>query len=243
VQGASGWPNRDVPGGLSYKRTLRNLQKNTTYEYKMRAYYTDGTKGDWTGIETFTTIDGCTAPANIHLTLLSTDRAYIAWDTAGISNKVKIRIKEVVSGNQVCNQFVALPINIKRKFGLSPNTAYVADMKTFCNDGTYRSAWSSPLYFTTFQGARLEGATAIEGMIVYPNPSRSIFNINFTSDEVQSIKVNIVDMMGQVVISEDLGDFVGEYHKQFDLSTYSKGVYFMNIQTNTELINQKLMLQ
>ena len=37
--------------------------------------------------------------------------------------------------------------------------------------------------------------------------------------------------------------FVGEYTKQVDLATYTKGVYFLEITTDNGVINKKLILQ
>jgi len=40
-----------------------------------------------------------------------------------------------------------------------------------------------------------------------------------------------------------LNEFVGEYTKQVNLSTYTKGVYFLEITTDNGVINKKLILQ
>ena len=42
---------------------------------------------------------------------------------------------------------------------------------------------------------------------------------------------------------EELQQFVGEYVKQVDLNTYSKGIYFLEIETQQGVINKKLTLQ
>ena len=90
---------------------------------------------------------------------------------------------------------------------------------------------------------RLEGGSAITNLNVYPNPSRDIFNLRFTSEDVQNLDVRIINVIGEVVYTENLQQFVGEYTKQVDLSTYTKGVYFLEITTDNEVINKKLMLQ
>ena len=45
--------------------------------------------------------------------------------------------------------------------------------------------------------------TALE---VYPNPSRDIFNVSFTSEEVQTINVKVVNVI-EVVYTENLEEF------------------------------------
>ncbi|MBT7726372.1 MAG: T9SS type A sorting domain-containing protein, partial [Flavobacteriales bacterium] len=83
----------------------------------------------------------------------------------------------------------------------------------------------------------------INNLDVYPNPSRDIFNVSFTSEDVQDLDVRIINVIGEVVYTENLNKFVGEYTKQVDLSTYTKGVYFLEITTDNGVINKKLILQ
>ena len=86
------------------------------------------------------------------------------------------------------------------------------------------------------------GAT-ISNLDVYPNPSRDMFNVTFTSEDVQDLEVRVINIIGEEIIKEDLQQFVGEYVKVIDLNNYDKGVYLLEITTNKGVINKKLMLQ
>ena len=90
---------------------------------------------------------------------------------------------------------------------------------------------------------RLEGGSAIANLDVYPNPSRDIFNVTFTSEDAQDLEVRVLNIVGEVVYTENLQQFVGEYTKQIDLSNNAKGIYFLEIETNDGVINKKLILQ
>ena len=68
------------------------------------------------------------------------------------------------------------------------------------------------------------GSDAIANLDVYPNPSRDVFNVAFTSEEVQDLDVRVVNVVGEVIYTEGK-KFVGEYTKAIDLATYTK-VYF-----------------
>ena len=67
--------------------------------------------------------------------------------------------------------------------------------------------------------------------------------MSFTSEDVQDLDVRVINVVGEVVYTENLEQFVGEYTKSLDLATYTKGVYFLEITTNNGIINKKLMLQ
>ena len=67
--------------------------------------------------------------------------------------------------------------------------------------------------------------------------------MTFTSEIIQDFKLRIVNLLGGELINEDLQKFIGEYTKQIDLTTYTKGIYFLEIETNDSIINKKLILQ
>ena len=126
--------------------------------------------------------------------------------------------------------------------GLNTGAEYEWGIRTFCGEtSTWKSPWAAGPNFTAGSAARVEAPVA--NLDVYPNPSRDLFNVTFTSDEAQTISVKVVNMIGETVFVEDLTEFVGQYTKSIDLSVQPKGVYFLEITTNTGGINKKIVLQ
>ena len=70
-----------------------------------------------------------------------------------------------------------------------------------------------------------------------------MFNISFTSEQLQDLRVRVLNVIGEVMITEDLQQFVGEYTKQINLEENAKGIYFLEIETDNGIINKKLILQ
>ena len=83
----------------------------------------------------------------------------------------------------------------------------------------------------------------IANLTIFPNPSRDKFNITFTSETIQNLKVRILNVIGEELINENLEQFIGEYTKQINLTNNAKGIYFLEIETNDGIINKKLILQ
>jgi hypothetical protein len=83
----------------------------------------------------------------------------------------------------------------------------------------------------------------INSIKVYPNPSTGVFNITFTSESTQDLKVRVTSLLGENIVLEDLKQFVGEYIKKINLKDNSKGTYFLEIETDDGVINKKLILQ
>ena len=84
---------------------------------------------------------------------------------------------------------------------------------------------------------------SLTNLSIYPNPSRDVFNVRFTSEDVQDLRVRIMNIIGEELINENLEQFVGEYTKQIDLTNNAKGIYFLEIETIDGVINKKLILQ
>ena len=99
------------------------------------------------------------------------------------------------------------------------------------------------MFWTQPKSIRMGEEYGISNLDVYPNPSRDIFNVSFTSEEVQDITVRVMNMLGEEIIKEDMQKYEGEYVKSIDLNRYNKGVYLLEIITNNGTINKKLILQ
>jgi hypothetical protein len=67
--------------------------------------------------------------------------------------------------------------------------------------------------------------------------------VTFTSEDVQDLEIRVINIVGEVVYTEDLQQFVGEYTKSINLTTNAKGIYFLEIETDDGVINKKLILQ
>ena len=83
----------------------------------------------------------------------------------------------------------------------------------------------------------------IDRLVIYPNPSRDIFNIEFTSLLRQNLEIRIINSIGEIIYLENLENYNGKYSKAINLKEYSKSFYFLEITTNGGIINKKLILQ
>ena len=83
----------------------------------------------------------------------------------------------------------------------------------------------------------------LEKFKIYPNPTSSIFNIEFSVHLVNDVSIRIFNIIGENIFYDNADLFSGKYFKQYDLSSYSKGVYHIEIRTDNGIINKKLILQ
>ena len=176
-------------------------------------------------------------------------KARFTWDTTGayIFARVALRVDTTNASWLTAGGFgVYYPTLSANKFGLVSGQSYRAQGRTFCDPSitAYRSpTWTSPVFWTQPGTIKLEGGASINNLDIYPNPSRDVFNISFSSDKTQDLCIRILSVVGAEVYNETKDQFIGEYTKQISLDDYGKGIYFLEINTATGLINKKLILQ
>ena len=256
-QGTSVWSSKTMAGsglcifGLNTtSKIILGLTPSTTYEYYMKAWYCGGGSSGWSTLQTFTTLDECLNVSNVVVTTPTTTKATFTWNLPADPYsfvRLKLRVDTTGSAWTTAGGFgVFYPATTKNKNGLVPGTTYRASARTWCDaaGGAYRSAlWSPFVFFTMPNAIKVDGGTTtINNLDVYPNPSRDVFNVNFTSEDVQDLEVRVINVVGEVVYTENLEQFVGQYTKAIDLATYTKGIYFLEITTNDGVVNKKLIV-
>jgi len=86
----------------------------------------------------------------------------------------------------------------------------------------------------------LEEFNEIEGLVISPNPSNSIFNINWTQG--RDFSIAIFDITGRLVLQEkNSSPAIKRF--ELDMSKYSKGIYFAKIKVDDSISTKKLILK
>ena len=82
----------------------------------------------------------------------------------------------------------------------------------------------------------------IDDLVVYPNPSKGLVNIQFTSTAIKDINIRVTNLLGEVMFEDELIHFKGSYKTNIDLANQPKGIYLLEIETNTGRVNNKLII-
>lgn len=77
---------------------------------------------------------------------------------------------------------------------------------------------------------------------LYPNPNNGEFDVMFETSVNDDYTVEILNSIGQVVATEQLSDFSGQYNRHFDLSGFGKGVYLMTIRNQENKMVKRLVV-
>jgi hypothetical protein len=265
--GTNAWSQKNIASPTGYDavtgicnstqktdKNIYNLNLGTTYQWEVKIWYCDAGATNWVVGPNFTTLGECPNVGNLTSYGANPNKATFDWDNSNGSYefvRIRMRVDSIsnVSTSDCCNvggTGVSYGTFTKNKSGLVAGETYRGQARTWCdpNGGAYNSlSWTPLVTWTQPTASRVDGAEAITNLDVYPNPSRDVFNISFTSEQVQNLKVKVLNVVGEILIDEDLQQFIGEYTKQIDLTNNAKGIYFLEIKTNDGIINKKLILQ
>ena len=55
--------------------------------------------------------------------------------------------------------------------------------------------------------------------------------------------LKLTNVLGEVIYSESLTNFIGQYNNEIDLNKNPKGIYFLEISSPTNSYSKKIILQ
>ena len=88
-----------------------------------------------------------------------------------------------------------------------------------------------------------EKELGIESFKVYPNPNDGYFTIEIESYKAEDIVLEIVNISGQVIQTQHVESLIGKRVIDVNLSELSKGLYFVKLIVNNEIISRRVIVQ
>lgn len=77
---------------------------------------------------------------------------------------------------------------------------------------------------------------------IYPNPAQSYITIEFDLTETKNVSIEIKNILGQTVKTIDNNAFSNGVNKiEFDVSEFSKGLYFVHLQSENGILSKKFI--
>ncbi len=78
---------------------------------------------------------------------------------------------------------------------------------------------------------------------LYPNPSSGSFIVELSLEEIQNIELQVLSINGKLVWSENYMNQVGNLLYPINIEDKVKGIYILNIFTETRQINKRFIIQ
>ena len=248
------YANGDASGNINVLKG--NFSASTSYEWHTKSWCTGNVDVDgnsdpqyhsgWGEFSSFITEEICDKlPINLSTSSNGANTAItMSWDLplSGTPDHYFLELNNDITGQQWQWNNIAGEQTSKTKFNLSSGD-YSWRIRGACgeNGTSWATIFTQPEYYT-LGGDRLGVSSVINDLEIYPNPSRDIFNVEFSTDEAQEVEIIVVNSIGQEIFNERV-EVDGQYIKQIDLSNYSKGIYNLSIKTFVETISHRIILQ
>jgi PKD repeat protein len=95
----------------------------------------------------------------------------------------------------------------------------------------------------TVLGTGVEELAEGQNLNIAPNPSNGQFALTFTTTSNQNVNIKFLNISGQVVAEEYVGNVSGTIKRSFDFAEMAKGVYMIQIVTNENVITRRVILE
>jgi hypothetical protein len=79
-------------------------------------------------------------------------------------------------------------------------------------------------------------------LIVYPNPNNGKFMLDLSSKNYVDAELQILNNVGQLIMAKSI-EFSSSYNESFDMKKLSKGVYYIRLLTDNEILTGKFIIQ
>ncbi|MDP4281410.1 MAG: C10 family peptidase [Bacteroidota bacterium] len=88
-----------------------------------------------------------------------------------------------------------------------------------------------------------EEKKAFDNLSVYPNPSNGIVHLNMNLPESQNLRIEVLSLKGETLLSKNPGIVQGAYTQSLDLSSLSKGIYILRLSSDKGISNNKIVIE
>ena len=78
---------------------------------------------------------------------------------------------------------------------------------------------------------------------IYPNPNNGLLTIEFKDNNSKMNQINIINLTGEIIFTENVKSSNDMYKKLIDLSNTAKGIYFVKVISEFGEVNKKLVIQ
>ncbi|MEZ4826556.1 MAG: PKD domain-containing protein [Bacteroidia bacterium] len=88
----------------------------------------------------------------------------------------------------------------------------------------------------------IEDIAGLSNLLIYPNPSKGTFRMEFSLNRTDEISAEITTIRGRAVYKKDFGTVNGSFGETIEVEGVAKGVYFLRLRVGNQIMTRKLMI-
>ncbi|MBC8047808.1 MAG: T9SS type A sorting domain-containing protein [Fimbriimonadaceae bacterium] len=179
--------------------------------------------------------ESCGTPAGVAVYPIGNIYARVSWDAEEGASQYQVQYRK--TGTVTWLKY-SVTTTYKILNGLSPSTAYQYQVRAKCG-----ATWTALSPLATFTTTSLRTGFQNNKCIITPNPSSGIFNVQYTSETTDEIKILIYDLVGNKMYdtSKLKNDHV--LFEEINITSFPKGLYMLQIQEEDKIELIKVILE
>lgn len=124
----------------------------------------------------------------------------------------------------------------------NPTHEYLANGIYTVTLTVWNECGSSTITFTVeITQVGINNIAGLDGLNVYPNPTSGMLFVNYDNNSTKTLRVTLLNVAGQEILSENINNFNGNYKQNFDISNLAAGVYMLQIVTDGQSYTTKVI--
>jgi PKD repeat protein len=135
-------------------------------------------------------------------------------------------------------------------FGNGNTSTFANPSHTYSGPGTYivtltvTDPCGSSVFTNTIFVTNVAVDPALDlGVALYPNPAQNMVTLTASLPHAQALKFSLLNTLGQVVRTQDLGVQAGELKHSFSVQGLSDGIYFVRLDTENGPVTTRLTVR
>lgn len=235
------WTTRPATANATALK-LTGLLPNKVYQYQIRLKCTATSFSPFSDVLEFETSPCPTVEPQV--TTLTATTLTLGWtpNTGVVGYEVRYRKQGTIPfGTRLVNGSLS---NSYKITGLLRNTTYEIQMASRCALSGNNSLYSEGIIVTTPALQKEASEDLSENQwVLAPNPTNGVVNLYLNCVEKGVAQIRVTNYLGQEVwIIKDLELQAGETIQTIDLSAFSNGIYWVQLQQGTHQKIQKILL-
>lgn len=149
------------------------------------------------------------------------------WNTATNQRDIIATANQTLSG--MAMSWANFSINLTYLSSTAPDSCMIVLKASGTTPTNNDYLWVDNLAFNGSVTGLNNKELLLSDVTVFPNPSAEVVNVNLTLKSEQKVSVELLDLTGKLILSNDFGILQGESKQVINVSNISKGTYFVRV--------------
>ncbi|HEU4718328.1 MAG TPA: T9SS type A sorting domain-containing protein, partial [Bacteroidia bacterium] len=114
---------------------------------------------------------------------------------------------------------------------------------TYSYTDTYGCSNTATVTIVVDPCAGVHEQSALNGVSFYPNPNAGSFTLNVQSGDIHTLTMEIFDLQGRIVYSQQLDGISSGYSKDVDVSFLANGAYYLRFTSDSSSQTTRLIIE